>query len=154
MRACSTPGRSWSPAAAAGSRWSAGDVWDGVDAVIDKDYAAAELAHQLRRRGARPGHRGGRGAARLRQADPARLTQVDAAEAERHLADGQFPEGSMGPKVRAAIRFVRHGGRVSVITTAAAGVRHAGQVDGADESLGTRIVRDRRIAAGRRRHDR
>ena len=24
-----------------------GDVWDGVDAVIDKDYAAAELAHQL-----------------------------------------------------------------------------------------------------------
>src|SRR4029078_9991512 len=24
-----------------------GDVWDGVDAVIDKDYAAAELARQL-----------------------------------------------------------------------------------------------------------
>ena len=47
-----------------------GNVWDGVDAVIDKDYAAAELAHQLAGRGARPHHRGGRRAARLRQARP------------------------------------------------------------------------------------
>ena len=44
---------------------------DGVDAVIDKDYAAAELAPPTARRGAGARHRGGRGTARLRQADPA-----------------------------------------------------------------------------------
>ena len=27
-------------------------------------------------------------------------------EARRHLADGQFPPGSMGPKIEAAIKFV------------------------------------------------
>ena len=37
-------------------------VWDGVDAVIDKDYAAAELAHGSARGGARARHRRGRGA--------------------------------------------------------------------------------------------
>ena len=38
-------------------------------------------------------------------------------EAEEHLAAGQFPEGSMGPKVRAAVRFLREGGAVAAITT-------------------------------------
>jgi len=37
--------------------------------------------------------------------------------AERWLAEGQFPEGSMGPKVDAAIRFLKNGGRRVVITT-------------------------------------
>ncbi len=37
-------------------------------------------------------------------------------EAQVHLDDGQFPPGSMGPKMSAAIDFVRHGGRVAVIT--------------------------------------
>ena len=48
-----------------------------------------------------------------------RLGRVDVAEAERQLAAGQFPEGSMGPKMRAATRFVRRGGRLAVVTTAA-----------------------------------
>jgi carbamate kinase len=117
-----------------------GDVWDGVDAVIDKDYAASELAFQL-----------GADALVLITGVEAvlldfgketqrRLTQLDAAEAERHLAAGQFAEGSMAPKVRAAIRFIRHGGTVSVITTAPLAAATLASVDGADESLGTRIV--------------
>jgi carbamate kinase len=40
-------------------------------------------------------------------------------EAERHLADGEFPPGSMGPKVTSAVRFVRAGGRRAVITSPA-----------------------------------
>jgi len=94
-----------------------GEDWDGVDAVIDKDYAAAELAHQL----------DADALVLVTGVDAVmldfgkdtqrRLTRIDTAEAERHLADGQFPEGSMGPKVRAATRFVGQGGHIAVITT-------------------------------------
>jgi carbamate kinase len=115
-------------------------VWDGVDAVIDKDYAAAELASQL-----------GADALVLITAVDAvhldfgkptqrRLGCIDVAEAERHLADGQFPAGSMGPKVRAAAQFVRRGGRVCVITTAGSVLATLDSGDTADESLGTRIM--------------
>lgn len=117
-----------------------GDVWDGVDAVIDKDYAAVELAHEL-----------DADVVVLITAVEAvlldfgkhserRLTVVDAAEIERHLAAGQFPEGSMGPKVRAAIRFVRRPGRIAVITTAELVDRTLHSTDPADQSVGTRIV--------------
>lgn len=52
-----------------------------------------------------------------------RPTQVDldrmtVDEAEAHLAAGQFPEGSMGPKIEAAVAFVRSGpGRRCLITS-------------------------------------
>ena len=44
-----------------------------------------------------------------------RLDRLTAAEAERMLGAGQFPAGSMGPKVRATVRFVRATGRRAVI---------------------------------------
>ena len=43
---------------------------------------------------------------------------LNIADAKKHLADGQFGEGSMAPKIRAAIRFVEKGGSKSVITEA------------------------------------
>lgn len=118
-----------------------GDVWDGVDAVIDKDYAAAELAHQLQ----------AEALVLITSVDAVqldfgketqrRLTWLDFAEAERHLTAGQFPAGSMGPKVRAATRFVRRGeNRVAVITTPRLVVDTLGSTDPADESVGTRIT--------------
>lgn len=114
-------------------------VWGGVDAVIDKDFAAAELAHLL----------GAEALVLVTGVDAVmldfgkdtqrRLAQVDVAQVERHLAQGQFPEGSMGPKMRAAVLFVGHGGTVAVVTTgqlAAATLRS----DGTDATVGTRIV--------------
>ncbi|MGH8822877.1 MAG: carbamate kinase [Jiangellaceae bacterium] len=69
-----------------------------------------------------------------------RLGRVDVAEVEGHLAAGQFPEGSMGPKVRAATRFLRQGGGLAVITTASlAAATLRSQGDG-DATLGTRIL--------------
>jgi carbamate kinase len=91
----------------------------GVDAVIDKDLSAQRLASTL----------GadilvlltgvdqvwlGWGTARRRA-----IATMTVDEAEKHLADGEFPHGSMGPKVTAAIRFVRSGGRRVVITSPA-----------------------------------
>jgi carbamate kinase len=118
-----------------------GDVWDGVDAVIDKDYAAAELAHQL--------HAAalvlvtGVEAVQLDfgKETQRRLTWIDSEEAQRHLTAGQFPAGSMGPKVSAAVRFVeRGGGRVAIITTAELVVETLGNEDPANQSVGTRII--------------
>ena len=117
-----------------------GDVWDGVDAVIDKDYAAAELAHQLQAEAlvlitgvdavlldfGKPSQR--------------RLTQVDAEQAEYYLSAGHFPEGSMGPKVRAATRFIHRGGKLAVITTAPLAAATLASADPADDRVGTRIV--------------
>ena len=55
----------------------------------------------------------------------------------RHLDDGQFPEGSMGPKVQALLEFLAHGGHEAVVCDtrslrAALGGR-----------AGTRVYRDR-----------
>jgi carbamate kinase len=99
------------------------DIAKGVEAVIDKDLTSSLLARQL---GADLlvivtavervclDH----GTARERPLD-----KLDALEAQRHLGDGQFPEGSMGPKIRAALLFLEGGGREAIITDAAHLVR-------------------------------
>ena len=59
------------------------------------------------------------------------LDTMTIAEAERYLADGQFAEGSMAPKVRAGMLFVRNGGEQCIIT-------EAGQLG--NPACGTRII--------------
>jgi carbamate kinase len=114
--------------------------WDGVDAVIDKDSAAAELASQLQAEALVLIT--GVDAVQLDfgRATQRPLTWANAAEAERHLEAGQFPPGSMGPKVRAAISFVRRGGHLAVITSPRLVVDTLASDDPADQSLGTRIT--------------
>ena len=64
------------------------------------------------------------------------LVEITVADAMRGLADGEFPPGSMGPKLEAAGRFVAAGRGRAVITA----VGHlAGSVDGTD---GTWVVPD------------
>jgi carbamate kinase len=46
-----------------------------------------------------------------------RLGRVSVAELRALALSGEFPSGSMGPKVEAAIRFVEAGGRRAVITS-------------------------------------
>ena len=109
--------------------------WRGIEAVIDKDYASALLAAELKAElyvilTGVPKVSLDFGKPTERAVD--RMT-VD--EAERHLREGQFPPGSMGPKIEAAIQFVRKGGNEVLIT----------DVDRLREALegraGTRIVR-------------
>jgi carbamate kinase len=45
----------------------------------------------------------------------ARLTISDAL---RHLESGEFPAGSMGPKIEAGVTFLADGGSAAVITAA------------------------------------
>ena len=47
------------------------------------------------------------------------LTVIDSEEARAYLAAGEFPAGSMGPKVESALQFLEAGGRRAVITSLA-----------------------------------
>jgi carbamate kinase len=62
------------------------------------------------------------------------LATITVSDAERALADGEFPAGSMGPKIESASRFVEAGRGRAVITTPG---RLCAAVDGAD---GTWVV--------------
>ncbi|WP_243679047.1 carbamate kinase [Vulcanisaeta distributa] len=87
----------------------------GVEAVIDKDLASQVLANAIN-------------ADYLliltdvdyvyinyKKPNQKRLTEVTVSELERYYNEGQFPPGSMGPKVLASIRFIRNGGKTAYI---------------------------------------
>ena len=110
--------------------------YEGVEAVIDKDRASALLANSLDVPLLVLSTGVEQVAWHFRKPDQRLLSSITANEAARYLADGEFPKGSMGPKVEAAIDFLAHGGREVLITTPAALERAiAGQT-------GTRIVPD------------
>ncbi len=103
----------------------------GVEAVIDKDLASALCANQI-------------GAdefyiltdvpkvyINFRKENEQALDVLTVDQARQYLAEGQFAEGSMAPKVRAAILFVQNGGKQCIIT-------EAGELG--NPSCGTRII--------------
>ena len=108
----------------------------GVEAVIDKDYTAALLARAVKaelfliltavdhvsldygKETERP------------------LGRVTASEVERHRRAGQFPPGSMGPKIEAAVEIARDLGATVLITSVEA------LPAALEEKAGTRIVPD------------
>jgi carbamate kinase len=94
-----------------------GGGYRGVAAVIDKDLTSGLLAADV---GAGvlvmlPGVE--RVALDFGKPTQRAVDRLTAAEARRHLADGQFPPGSMGPKITAALRFLERGGPRAVITS-------------------------------------
>jgi len=110
--------------------------YQGVEAVIDKDRASALLAATLGIPLLVLSTGVERVAVHFRQPDERWLDQMTASEAAAFLAAGEFPKGSMGPKVEAAIRFLERGGQEVLITTPAAlGRAIAGET-------GTRVVPD------------
>ena len=96
-----------------------GRTFCGVDAVIDKDLASVKLAEEVGvdvfliatdESGAMLNYG---------QPDQEFLPVMTTAQARGYLRQGQFPTGSMGPKIEAAMQFVEHRGKRAVICSIA-----------------------------------
>jgi carbamate kinase len=111
-------------------------VYQGVEAVIDKDLAGERLAEvvdadtflvltDIEK-------------AKLNFGKPSEKTidRMTVSEAERYLEEGHFLPGSMGPKVRACIRFLKWGGKRAIITSLDKAI------EGLDGRTGTQIYPD------------
>jgi carbamate kinase len=99
----------------------------GIDAVIDKDSASALLATQIRADKLFILTDIPKVCLNFNTPQQKTIDRMNIAEARLHLEDGQFAEGSMAPKIRAAISFVERSGKDAIITdTTLLGVDNGG----------------------------
>ncbi|KXA99469.1 carbamate kinase [candidate division MSBL1 archaeon SCGC-AAA833F18] len=89
----------------------------GVEAVIDKDLAAEKVAEVVDADALVILTDVNGVAINYGQPDEEWLEELTLEEAEKHMRDDQFAEGSMKPKVTAAVRFVKSGGEETVIAS-------------------------------------
>ncbi len=106
----------------------------GVSAVIDKDLSSAMLANQLDAESLVMLTGVERVAIDFGKPTQRPIDRMTVAQARQYHAEGQFPPGSMGPKIDAALRYLEGGGRQVVITS----IEHL--YDALQGSAGTRIV--------------
>ena len=88
----------------------------GIDAVIDKDLASSLLSSQINADKFFILTYVPKVCINYNTPQEKTLDRMTIAEAKKFLKEGQFPEGSMGPKIRAAIHFVEHSGKDTIIT--------------------------------------
>ncbi len=88
----------------------------GIEAVIDKDFAGSLLAASLKADLFLISTAVEKVALHYNKPDQQWLDQLTLAEARRHLADGHFAKGSMGPKIEAIIKYLEQGGKQALIT--------------------------------------
>lgn len=110
--------------------------YKGVEAVIDKDHTASLLARAVN----------ADMFTILTEIDivyynygtpnPEPLPRLTVSKAKQYMLEGQFPEGSMGPKIQSAIDFIESGGSEVLITSASV------LQEALEGKAGTRIVPD------------
>ena len=103
----------------------------GVEAVIDKDLASAMTAINIKADEFYILTDVPKVYINFRKENEQALDTITVAQAKQYLAEGQFTEGSMAPKIRAAILFVEATGHQAIITEATSLT---------DPACGTRIV--------------
>ncbi len=103
----------------------------GIEAVIDKDLASSLLATEIQADEFFILTDVPKVYLNFNKPDQKPLDRINVSEAKKYYEAGEFGEGSMGPKILAAIKFIENGGRETIITEAT-------QLSNGD--LGTRIV--------------
>ena len=89
----------------------------GIEAVIDKDYAASRLAQDLHADLFVITTQVDKVALNFGKPDQQLLDTLTLAQAKEYLAQGHFLAGSMGPKVQAIIWYLEGGGTEALITS-------------------------------------
>ncbi len=90
---------------------------NGTEAVIDKDFASALLAAEIKAEyffiltGVE------QVAINFGKPNQQNLSELSVKDALAYMEEGQFPKGSMGPKIKAAIYFLERGGKNVIITS-------------------------------------
>lgn len=88
-----------------------------VDAVIDKDLATACLGKQIGANILLIATDVEKVAINFNTPDQEYLDRLSIEQAKKYMEEGQFPAGSMGPKVQACINFIEDGGEQAIITS-------------------------------------
>jgi carbamate kinase len=89
---------------------------EGVDAVVDKDLASSVLALDIKADYLIMLTGVENVCLDYGEPDQKPLETITIEETERYMADGHFPPGSMGPKIQAAVNFLKGGGESVFIT--------------------------------------
>jgi carbamate kinase len=93
-------------------------LFQGVEAVIDKDYAASLVAREVKADLFIILTNVDRVYLNYDTPDEEPIGVMAVKQAEEYLSQGQFPPGSMGPKIKAAIEYIKGGGKEVLITSA------------------------------------
>ncbi len=91
-------------------------AYTGIEAVIDKDRASALLASRLRVERFIISTDVEKVCINYKKPNQTELCRVDCDDLKGYLAEGHFQEGSMRPKIEAAIDFITRGGTSVIIT--------------------------------------
>jgi len=108
---------------------------DGIEAVIDKDLASERLADSLNAELLMILTNVEKVYLNYNKSNQKPINKISLQEIKKNYKEGQFPEGSMGPKILAAIRFLESGGKKVIIS-------HVDKaIDAMDEKTGTHITK-------------
>ncbi|MBT3240429.1 MAG: carbamate kinase [Chloroflexi bacterium] len=88
----------------------------GIEAVIDKDFASSLLANNLNADLLLISTAVEKVAINFNKPDEKWLDKMTVAEAKQYIEEGHFAPGSMLPKVKACIQFIKNGGSQALIT--------------------------------------
>ncbi|MEF2244423.1 MULTISPECIES: carbamate kinase [unclassified Paenibacillus] len=91
-------------------------TYEGIDAVIDKDFATSLLADQLQADSLIITTGVPKVCINFGKPDQQELDEISMEQLEQYMKERHFPAGSMLPKVEASLKFLHHNGQNVIIT--------------------------------------
>jgi len=95
---------------------TADQTYEGIDAVIDKDFATSLLAEQIDAEALVITTGVPKVFVHFGTPEQKALDEVSVEEIKQYAAEGHFPKGSMLPKIEASLKFLEKQGRRVIIT--------------------------------------
>ncbi len=92
-------------------------IFQGVEAVVDKDHTASRLATLLDTEILLTITDVDKIDLNYGKANQTCIDHMTVLEAKENLIKGQFPPGNMGPKIESSINFIENGGKKAIITS-------------------------------------